>query len=71
MPAPATPGSVGRPLELIEPAVAPTVQGRAWFARWRELVGDDLLGGYGTLCHPAPERMRRFNEQADGTETHR
>jgi hypothetical protein len=25
----------------------------AWARAWREYVGDDLLGGYGTLIHPS------------------
>lgn len=30
-----------------------------WHRAWRAHVGDDLLGGYGTLCDADPE-LRRF-----------
>lgn len=35
------------------------------FARWRELVGDDLLGGYGRLCFPPRGADNRHSQDPE------
>lgn len=40
-----------------------------WFVAWREMVGDNLMGGYGTLCTPDPGRMARITEEWNESET--
>lgn len=32
------------------------------FDHWREIVGDDLMGGYGTLCFADPVRMQKIHQ---------
>ena len=32
------------------------------FAAWRAAVGPDLLGGYGTLCHPPRGSANPYTE---------
>ncbi len=32
-------------------AASPASYDPTWYAEWRELVGDDLVGGYGTIVY--------------------
>lgn len=32
------------------------------FAAWREAVGDDLLGGYATLCYAPRSKDNKYHE---------
>lgn len=41
-----------RSVEIIERTGGRALPDRDWWARWRAAVGNDLLGGYGTLCQP-------------------
>lgn len=40
-------------------------EARQWAVRWRALVGDDLLGGYGTLCYPDRSKVDLTDDTED------
>lgn len=58
---------MSRSVELVEQQSGRGLPSREWWAAWRAVVGDDLLGGYGTLCHPDPVLRRRYRDDPDGS----
>ena len=51
-----------RSVELTEKQGGGGLPSREWWAAWKEAVGDDLLGGYATLCFP--DQARRDRDRA-------